>query len=214
MNDSKNSPFGLSPSARRVLVLAVGVPLLIVVLAFTAGYASVAIKHGSTSVTYYGVLAGLLCFFALCSLGVWKLWPRGLEQEPVASSIRKARTLLYWMIGVGVVLGIFFALSGDMSGSNLFSNEPIGITTAVVGLIGWLVFTPLLTWLWWRSIDEHESVAYTDGALISAHVYIIGAPAWWIASRAGWLPEQDPMIVLVIVGTIWALVWLYRRYIS
>jgi hypothetical protein len=33
-----------------------------------------------------------------------------------------------------------------------------------------------------------------------------------MATRAGWLPPQDPMLVLLAVCLVWCLVWFIRRY--
>ena len=214
LNNEPTAPFGLSPNTRRILVFLVAAPLLFVGFAFLAGYLSAGFEHDVHTTKYYVILAALVFAIALASFGTWKLWPHGVDPEPVAPSTRNANRIIYWMIAIGTVLGIYLALTDDMSGSRLFSNEPIGITSAVIGLLTWLVIVPVLTWSWWRTIDEHESAAYTEGALIAAHVYVIGAPAWWLAARAGWLPPQDPMIGFAIVGTVWAIVWLKRRYFS
>jgi hypothetical protein len=33
-----------------------------------------------------------------------------------------------------------------------------------------------------------------------------------MATRAGWLPPQEPMIVLLLFSIVWMLVWFIRRY--
>jgi hypothetical protein len=113
---------------------------------------------------------------------------------------------------LGLVTGIIFALTEGPDTVDLYSNGPINAATAIAGIVVFGVITPAITWMWWRTIDEHEASAYTLGALISAHVYLIFVPVWWLAARAGWVPHQDPMVVWVVIATLWSVVWLYRRF--
>jgi hypothetical protein len=116
------------------------------------------------------------------------------------------------MCGLGAVMGFGFAIADESGSMALFSNRPIGNVTAAAAIIGWMLLVPVLTWIWWRTVDEHETAVYAESGLIAAHVYLIGVPTWWLATRAGWLPAQDPMIVWLIVASVWTVIWLYRRY--
>lgn len=211
MNNDTDTNSGLSPSVRRILILLIGIPLLIIGAGFVMGYGSASLSHGVPTAIDVAVLMGMLAMLTLLVFAGWKLWPHEAG-EPIAQSTRKSMRLLYIALAIGFALGIFFALSGDMAGTSLFSNEPVAPAIAAVGLAVWLIAIPWLTWLWWRSVDEHEAAGYSQGALLSAHVYVILVPAWWLATRAGWLPPQDPMIVLAIIMTLWSGIWIYKRF--
>jgi len=195
----------------RMLIGTLGGVALIFLAGVFAGYGSVVIKRASVELVSVVILASIVGLFALVAYGMWRFWPSA-SGEPVARSTRRAMRLTYAMCGLGVFLGFAFAISNDSASTSLFSNGPISNLTAVVAIIGWSLLTPLLTWLWWRTIDEHEKATYAEASVIGAHFYLIGAPTWWIATRAGWLPAQDPMIVWLIVLAVLTVVWLYRRY--
>lgn len=197
---------------RRLLIGTLGGITLVFLAGVFAGYFSVVIKHGGPSLIDAVILSIIIGLFALTAYGTWRLWPSA-SGEKVAKSTRKATNIIYAMCGLGVVMGFAFAV-GESDGSvSLYSNAPIGNVTAIMAIIGWTLVTPVLTWLWWRTVDEHETAVYSEATVISAHIYIIGAPTWWIASRAGWVPAQDPMIVWLIVITVLTVIWLYRRYV-
>ena len=135
--------------------------------------------------------------------------------EPkIAPSVKKSKRILIFSMLVGAALGMYMAISlAEAPGEfDFFSNSPINSTVAAVAIAVWLLIVPPLTFVWWRNVDEHEKDAYREGAMVSAHAYIFLVPSWWLGTRAGWLPDQDPMIVLVLVGIVWSAVWLYRKY--
>lgn len=195
----------------RMLIGTLGGVALIFLAAVFAGYGSVVIKRAAVDLTDVVILGIVVGLFALVAYGMWRFWPSGSGQL-VANSTRKATNILYAMGGLGVVTGLAFAVIEGDTKVSLFSNGPIGNVTAIVAIIGWALVAPVLTWLWWRTVDEHEKATYAEASLISVHFYMICAPTWWIATRAGWLPAQDPMIVWLIVLTVLTVVWLYRRY--
>ncbi|MEL6878764.1 MAG: hypothetical protein AAGL68_11810 [Pseudomonadota bacterium] len=134
------------------------------------------------------------------------------SSETIAPSTRKSRNLLLIALAIGGALGLFLGLSDGAGNDILFSNAPISQTVALISIAVWLIIVPAISWLWWKSVDEHEANAYREGAMISAHLYLFIVPAWWFAARAGWLQAQDPMIVFMIVCGVWILVWAYRKY--
>ncbi len=138
------------------------------------------------------------------------------KPEPkIAPSVQKSKRVLILALLVGVALGIYFSVASfaDPDSFELFDNSDINPVVAAIGIAVWLLIVPPLTWIWWRTVDEHEKDAYREGAMVSAHFYLFLVPTWWLASRAGWVPAQDPMIVLLIVSIIWSCVWLYRKYL-
>lgn len=195
---------------RRGVIGVVGVILLLFMAGMIAGYTSVMIEHGGPRLIDAAVLGAMLLVTALVAWGMWRLWPSSVD-EPVAPRVRSARLLVIAALVVSVVLGIVLA-EADSGSLAVFSNAPVSPGLASLAIVLWLIAGPVITWLWWQKIDEHEAGAYRDGALVAVHAYMFIAPAWWIASRAGWLPAQDPMLVLLAVSLLWAIIWFVRRY--
>jgi hypothetical protein len=195
----------------RLLIGTLGTLALLFLAGVFVGYSVAMLEDGGPRLVDVGILGCVIGLFALLAYGMWRFWPSA-SGEPLAKSTRKATRIVYAMCGLGVILGLAFAISNNSASVSLFSNGPISNVTAVVSIIGWSLLTPVLTWVWWRTIDEHEKATYAEASVIGAHVYLIGAPTWWIATRAGWLPAQDPMIVWLIVLTVLTVVWVYRRY--
>ncbi len=195
---------------RRGLIAAVGGISLVFIAGMIAGYSSVMIQHGGPDLKDGTILGVMLLVGALVAFGMWRLWPRGSD-EPVAPRVKSARTIFLASMALSIPIGIILGISSEGS-PDVLSNDPVsaGIALLVIGL--WAVAGPVLTWLWWQRVDEHEADAYRDGAMLAAHVYIYVTPAWWMATRAGWLPPQEPMIVLLAVSFLWMLVWFVRRY--
>lgn len=196
---------------KRALIGLVGAVALIFLAGVLAGYLSVSVERGYLPFVGGVVLALIIGLITLVGYGMWRFWPR-TELEPVAPRVRSARNLLALMVAIGVPLGVIMGIADNGAGL-LFSNGPVSPVIAVVAIIIWTIAAPVLSWAWWRKIDEHEADAYRDGALVAAHAYLFLAPAWWMATRAGWLPAQDPMLVMLLVACLWGAVWFVRRYL-
>ncbi|MGB3378365.1 MAG: hypothetical protein WBH10_10480 [Allopontixanthobacter sediminis] len=154
-------------------------------------------------IAWVSVVAGLAVLAA-------RVWPKHAK-EPISRSSRRSRNLIYVLVAVGAVLGLLLGYN-EPEGISLLSSGPIPAFPALVAIGLWVICAPIVTLMWWRSTDEHDRASYTDGANVAGHAYLFIVPSWWVATRAGVLPEQDPIIVLLIVATIWSAVWLYRRY--
>jgi membrane-bound metal-dependent hydrolase YbcI (DUF457 family) len=196
---------------KRALIGIFGGLTLVVLAGVLAGYLSVAVERAHLSVKGGVVLALIVGLITLVGFGMWRFWPR-TEPEPVAPRVRSARNLVALTGVLGIPLGVMLGIADDGTGL-LFSNGPISPVIAATAIFTWAIAVPLLTWLWWRKIDEHEADAYRDGALVAAHGYLFTVPTWWMATRAGWLPPQDPMLVLLVVACLWCAVWFARRYL-
>ncbi len=196
---------------RRALLGLGGGTLLIFIAGMLAGYSSVIIERGDFDLPALLVLAGMLLAGALVGFGIWRFWPDAPE-EPVSPRVRSARRAIYAAIALGLPIGFILGVA-DEGSDVLLSSAPISAELAAAAIGLWLIAGPLLTWIWWRNIDEHEAGAYRDGALVAAHAYVFATPIWWMASRAGWLAPLDPMLAMLAVALLWCAVWFARRYL-
>lgn len=195
---------------KRALIAIIGGIALIFIAGMIAGYVSVAFRNGLPGFIGFVILGAMLLAVVATAYGMWRLWPRGLD-GPVAPRVRSARIMFFASIAVSLLLGIILGVA-DVGNTDLLSNTPVSSDLALIAIGLWGVAGPILTWLWWKRVDEHEADAYRQGATLAAHFYMYVTPAWWMATRAGWLPPQEPMIVLLVVSIVWMLVWFIRRY--
>lgn len=195
---------------RRAVIGLGGGIALIFTAGVIAGFASHVIETGGFNLKAAAILAAMLLVAGGIAYAMWRLWPEASD-EPVAPRIRNARRIMIAACLAGAPLGFMIGIA-DEGALEIFTNAPVSPVIAAAIIATWLIVGPLVTWLWWRQIDEHEAGAYREGGLIAAHAYLFVAPAWWMATRAGWLPPQDPMLVLLAVCLVWSLVWFVRRY--
>lgn len=195
---------------RRGLIATLGGIALVFVAGMITGFTSHVIETDGFNFKAAAILGAMLLLAGGIAYAMWRLWPQ-MRDEPVAPRVRNARRILIAACLLGAPLGFVIGISGEGPGE-IFGNTPISPVIAAAIIVSWLIIGPLVTWLWWRQIDEHEAGAYREGGLIAAHAYLFVSPAWWIATRAGWLPPQDPMLVLLAVCLVWCLVWFVRRY--
>ncbi|MCZ8136717.1 MAG: hypothetical protein O9266_10455 [Porphyrobacter sp.] len=215
MTKPDSDDFAMEPSDGAVLLKRAGLGIgggiaLIFIAGMIAGYTSGALERGGPDLVDGAILAGMVLLAALVAFGIWRFWPQTVE-EPVAPRVRSARRLFAVAIAIGLPLGFLLGVTDEGTGV-LLSNAPVSAGIAAIAIVLWLIAGPLITWLWWQKIDEHEAGAYREGALVAAHAYIFITPIWWMASRAGWLPPQEPMLVLLAVTVLWSVVWFVRRY--
>lgn len=211
LDDFAGEPSDGAILLKRAVLGVGGGALLIFITGMIAGYWTGAREAGGPDLADAAAIVAMLLAAVLVGFGMWRLWPRGID-EPVAPRVRSARKLLILAIVLGLPVGFILGVAEEGSGA-FFSNAPISPGLAAIALVLWVIAGPLLSWLWWQKIDEHEAGAYRDGALVAAHAYVFVAPGCWIASRAGWLPAQEPMIVMLAVTCLWSIVWFVRRYL-
>jgi hypothetical protein len=205
--DDKIDRFGF---AKRAVVGTLGGIVLVFLAGVAAGFTRVVMDHGGPSAIDVAILAAIALTGAAVVWGLWRFLKK-TDFGPEAPSVKRSRRLLYVMMGVGLVLGIVLGVGsdGDIDG---ILNGPIDKVVVLAAIAVWLVAVPYGTWLWWKSVDEHEAGAYRDGGLIAIHAYIFLAPTWWLATRAGLAPPQDPMLVLLLVSAVWGAAWFVRQY--
>jgi hypothetical protein len=210
MTNDQIEPSGNS-ELRNVSIALLAGGLLLFTCAYLVGYIAGTIAGGGPSTQSFLMIGALVAAIALVGFATFKFWPKTAD-IPISPSTAKSRNWLWAAAGAGVVIGIgFVALEGPDQNA-LFSNAPLTATAAAFGLFSWLVVVPIVTVMWWRSIDEHEADSYRDAAMIACHAFLFITPSWWLAERAGWLPAQDPMVTFLIVSAIWTAVWFYRKF--
>ncbi len=209
MNDVPHAPSEGAVLLRRMVIGLLGGVGLLFVAGMIAGYVAGVLERGAPDLRDAAILAAMLLAAALICYGMWRWWPR----DPVAElspRVRSARRILIGTAALAVPLGMLLGFS-DGGAENALSDGPVSGGFALIALATWsAVF--VMTWLWWRKIDEHEAAAYRDSANLAAHAYLFIAPSWWMATRAGWLPPQEPMPMVLAVCTLWMIVWFARRY--
>lgn len=203
-------PDGTSDT-RRAITLLLGGAAIIFCVGVLFGFGQTILEGEAPSASALLVLAGLTSAIVLLSVFIWKQ----LKKRPgnmMAASERNSRIIYIASMVIGGFVGIYMVATDGAGFSTMFSNGPISSLTAMGGIIGFGLLMPIITILWWRATDEHELKAYSDGALIAFHAYIFVVPSWWLAARAGWLPQPDPMIIFCGVMLIWSAVWFARKY--
>ena len=61
------------------------------------------------------------------------------------------------------------------------------------------------------SADELEQRASDVGLLFGGFLFAVVTPMWWIAARAGLVPQPNAMVLWCIVNVIWTIGWFWRR---
>ncbi|MEZ5682494.1 MAG: hypothetical protein R3E14_14490 [Erythrobacter sp.] len=191
--------------------LAIGFAVILVVFGFAVatGGAVVLFEKGELTARVLGALGLGLALFSAGAFSLFRLNPLSFLNEPVSESVRKTRRSVAWSMLLGAALGIALVVSD--SDLNAFSNGPIDRNVAIAVSLAYVVFTPIFALYWHRNADEYERAAYADGALVAIYAYSLITPGWWMLTRAGLVPPQDPMIVFLIVIAIWGIGWLMKK---
>ena len=201
----------LSKIGRVLLLILLGIAAIFA-LGFVVGVSGAAIEHGHLSLKATGLLAGGLAACALCAYLVYRLRPDMRFGEPMSPKTRRANWALIASGVLGGVIGLVLALTELQTGEGgVFSNGPIPLGPALFVVGAYVLLLPLLAYHWFRNADEFERAASGKGAVAAIYAYGFIAPTWWILTRAGLLPPQDPMIVYLIVISVWGVVWQIRR---
>ncbi|MCA0902291.1 hypothetical protein [Qipengyuania aquimaris] len=208
----EQSPPGLmSKIIRFAAMIALGL-VFVYALGFLVGVSAAAFDNGRLTAKTVGLVLGCVAILALSGYGFYRLWPRRDKDEPVSPKVERTRWSMIAALGLGVAIGIALTIPMLDGGSGgVFSNDPIPATTALIIVIAFAVLTPIATYYWHRNADEFEQEASGRGALMGMYVYSVVAPAWWLLERADLVPEQEPMIVFLLVMTVWGVVWQIRR---
>lgn len=214
MNDEVQ---GMSGRLRRIALIAFSGLGSIFVAGVIAG---VIAAHGDSGNPVSGKLVGVLVS-AVAVLGglLWLGWRniRGIAQAGGAAT-RRERLNSIILIGCGMI-GALIAVAmivwgGELEGANgVFSDAPLPPALAIGLAAVVLILMPAISAYWQlRVIDEQESKAYGNGALMAFYAYTIGAPGWWFLWRGGLVPAPDGVAIYFIVVFVALIGWFWSKY--
>ena len=160
------------------------------------------------------LLMGLGAICGLLWLKPWKAW-KG-SGEPVSPRTRRT-SKLFWLStvvvavsGLALILGSKLPDSKDMT-FGMFANSPVYPGIAIFAIVGWLLGIAINKWWWYFSADEHERRADDFGSLLGWALFLTVTPAWWVAARAGPLPQPNAMVLWLAAGWVSAIGYFWRR---
>lgn len=105
--------------------------------------------------------------------------------------------------------GVFSNDSGDPFG--IFSNRPLSLGFALFAITSWLL-AMAIGLRRYLSADEHERQANDFGKLVAFRLFYTVTPAWWVAARAGLLPQPNAMVLWLVTLLVAAIGVFWRRY--
>lgn len=105
--------------------------------------------------------------------------------------------------------GVFSNGMGDPLG--ILSNRPISLSLALFAITSWVV-AMAIGLRRYLSADEHERQANDFGKLVAFRLFYALTPAWWVAARAGLLPQPNAMFLWLIALLVAAIGAFWRRY--
>jgi hypothetical protein len=154
------------------------------------------------------LLIGGVALWGLIRLKPWKGW-----SGPASPAMRRTNRLYWLKEGLATVAMLVVVLGATPKGHPfmLFSNGPIPLWVALVAVPSWLL-ARVLREGWRNSADEHERRASDFGRNAAAGVFLAVTPAWWIAARAGLMPQPDAMVLWIAVMMVSSIGWSWRRY--
>ena len=157
------------------------------------------------------LLLGVGAIVSFLWLKPWKGWKVG--GEPVSPATRRANKLfgLKELLGLLAMLALFFGAFSREQPFAIFSNSPVPQWIAMVAIASWLLARVLREW-WRSSADEHERQASDFGRNAAAGFFLAVTPAWWVAARAGLVPQPDAMALWIITMVVSTIGWSWRRY--
>lgn len=162
---------------------------------------------------FLAILAANLLVVAAASWGVMRLRPWSGRGGPVSPATRRTNKL-YWakeLLALAAVLALFVGAAGTDKPFAVFSNDPIPMWIAVVAIPCWLV-ARLIREGWRNSADEHERRASDLGRNAATGVFLAVTPAWWVAARAGLLPQPNAMALWMLTMVVSTIGWAWGRY--
>jgi hypothetical protein len=157
------------------------------------------------------LVIGVGAIWSLWWLKPWKDLKGSTEQ--LSPSTRKAKTLmgLAGMFCAAGSVALFVGTFSKAHPSAFFSNSPVPLWIALFAIGSWLLGQAINKWWWYFSADEHERKADDFGNLAGWALFMVATPAWWVAARAGLLPQPNAMLLWVLAVGVSATGYFWRR---
>ncbi|HUK02092.1 MAG TPA: hypothetical protein VLW26_07450 [Steroidobacteraceae bacterium] len=108
-------------------------------------------------------------------------------------------------------LALFLATFSKEHPFAIFSNSPVPLAIALFAIASWLIGMAINKGWWYFSADEHDRRADDVGNLAGWALFVILTPAWWVAARAGLMPQPDAMILWIAAVTVSAIGYFWRK---
>ncbi len=93
----------------------------------------------------------------------------------------------------------------------IFSNRPVSLGLALFAITSWLL-AMAIGLRRYLSADEYDRKANDFGKLVAVRLFYTLTPAWWVAARAGLLPQPNAMILWVAAMMVAAITSFWHRY--
>jgi hypothetical protein len=145
--------------------------------------------------------------------GLMRLKPWRGKGEPLSPTTRKtnALILLSGVVSVPGGLALFYdAFSRDNPWA-FYSNSAISAGIAVFAIASWLL-SMAISWSYYFGADEHARRANDFGLVAGGGLFLTVTPAWWVAARAGLLPQLDAMVLWCVAAGVGTIGWFWYRY--
>jgi hypothetical protein len=104
-------------------------------------------------------------------------------------------------------------LNRSAIGFSNIGNASIPASFALIFAVIIGIIFPIITYIWLRNIDEQELHAYKEGSFWALHIYMIGAPIWWILWRGGITSPPDGILIYLIVNLTVVTIWFQKKYL-
>ena len=146
-------------------------------------------------------LMGVSAILGFLWLKPWKALQG--SDEPIAPTTQRTNKL-FWLMQLLVLLAMLALIRGA-DGKNdplgMFSNRPVSPGIAIFAITSYVLAMAIG---WWRyfTADEHARKANDFAKLVGARLFYTATPAWWVASRAGLLPQPNAMVLWIVVAVV------------
>jgi MFS family permease len=168
----------------------------------------------------------LVCVVAIWGLLSLKPWKR--SHEPVSPATRRTRRLFWLTELVGALAGLalicgtqlvhqkdlpfgVFSHTMDDPSFGMFSNRPVSPGIALFAITSWVLAMAIGLWRY-LSADEYERKANDFGKLVAFRLFYTVTPAWWVAARAGMLPQPNAMVLWLVALCVVTVSSFWRQY--
>jgi MFS family permease len=176
-----------------------------------------------TAILAAAVLVSVVAIWGLLRLKPWKR-----SDEPVSPATRRTRRLFWLTELVGALaalaliygtqlvheqdlpFGVFSHTLADPS-LGMFSNRPVSPGIAIFAITSWVLAMAIGLWRY-LSADEYERKANDFGKLVAFRLFYTVTPAWWVAARAGLLPQPNAMVLWIVALCVVTVSSFWRQY--